>query len=179
MYEIIKGKTKPRVVSWFTWSLITVIAGSASLADGQYPAAILSFCAAFETLLVVVLGWRHGDRKLEWLDIACQAGAIVGLALWLAFDSPAIAVIATVVIDLVGSVPTLAHAWRRPHEETWITFLLSGVGAGLALAVAGDWRITAVAYPLYLLLINVLIAGLILGRLRYDAVSGRGRINTL
>lgn len=169
--EIVRGKAKPRIVSWFTWSLITAIASAASFADHQYPAAILSLCAAIETMIVVVLGLKHGDRKFEMIDIICQLGALVGVVLWLVFDSPAIAVIATVAIDLVGCIPTLIHAWRRPYEETWLTFLLSAVGGGLTLLVAGSWKVTAIAYPIYIFLINLVIAAFILIRLKY-AVAG-------
>ena len=164
---IIGGRTKPRVVSWFTWTLITAIAAAASFADGQYPAAILSLCAAIETGLVVVLGLKHGDRKFERIDVICQAGALVGVALWLLLDSPAIAVAASVLIDLIGCIPTVLHSWRRPYEETWLTFLLSGIGGGLTLAVVGSWEVTAVAYPLYILLINLVMAAIILLRLRH------------
>jgi hypothetical protein len=169
--EIVRGKTKPRVVSWFTWTLITAIASAASFADRQYPAAILSLCAAIETMAVVILGFKYGDRKFEKIDIICQVGAIVGVVLWLTFNSPAIAVAATVVIDLVGCIPTLIHSWQKPNEETWLTFLLSAAGGGLTLLVVDSWKVTAVAYPLYILLINIIIAVCILIRLRYTVVK--------
>ena len=159
---IVRGKTKPRIVSWFTWTLLTGIACAASFADGQIPAAILMLCASIETALIVVLGFKHGDRKFEKLDIVCQIAALAGLGLWWIFDSPALAVWAAVIIDLIGAVPTIKHSWQKPHEETWITFALAAVGGGLTLLIAGEWKATAVAYPLYILVINVVLAAIIL-----------------
>ncbi len=179
MIAIVRGKTKPRVVSWFTWTLITAIASAASFADHQYPAAILSLCAAVETLMVVILGLKHGDRKFERVDIICQIGAIVGVVLWLVFNSPAIAVVASLVIDLVGCIPTLIHAWQKPHEETWLTFLLSAIGGGITLLVAGNWKITAIAYPVYILLINIIIALFIVVRLKYAVVGEPAELRKL
>jgi hypothetical protein len=170
--EIIRGKAKPRVVSWFTWTLLTAIAAMASFADGQYPAAIFSACAALETGLIVVLGLKHGDRKFTRLDIVCQVSALVGVALWLVFDSPAIAVLASIAIDLIGCIPTLVHSWQKPYEETWITFLLMSIGGGLALLVVGSWAVTAVAYPLYIFIINLLLMAVIMGRLKYAVAVG-------
>jgi hypothetical protein len=160
--EILRGKTKPRIVSWITWTLLTGIAAAASFADGQVPAAVLATCCTIATASVVLLGYRKGDRSLDKFDIVCMGGVVVGLILWLVFNSPAIAVLAAVTIDLVGALPTIRHSWQKPHEETAITFAVSSLAAGLTLAVAGDWRITAVAYPIYLVAINVIVTTVIL-----------------
>lgn len=78
---------------------------------------------------------------------------LVGFVLWRIFDRPGIAVLAACLIDAIGLVPTLAHAWQRPREETAITYALIAVGGGVAvLAAWGTWTITADAYPMYVLL---------------------------
>lgn len=162
MVEIVRGKTKPRIVSWFTWSILTGISCAAAFADGHIATGILLLCATIEVLMIVLLGLKHGDRKFEPLDITCQIAAFVGLGLWLIFNSPAVAVIAAVTIDLIGAIPTLKHAWLKPHEETWIAFGLSGLGGLCTVLVVTDWHVTAVAYPLYIFVVNILTAALIL-----------------
>ena len=162
--EIIKGTTKPRVVSWFVWTVLTGLGTAAAIAEGQWLTSILLGTAAFETLLVVILGFRHGDRRFERLDIVCLVGAVVGIILWQLFDSPAIGALAAVTLDLVGGIPTLVHSWKKPHEETWITFFISAVGSSLALFVITDWRVTASAYPIYLVTINALFTVVLLTR---------------
>lgn len=102
IFEIIKGKTKPRIVSWFIWTTITSISAVAALVEHQYSTAILLFSAAFETFVVVLLGWRDGDKQIEKLDVICFIGAMTGIILWQIFNSPSIAVIATIIVDLVG-----------------------------------------------------------------------------
>lgn len=163
---IVKGKTKPRIVSWLTWSLLTGIACAASFADKQYPSAILMFFATLETLTVVALGLRKGDHKFERFDVVCQASAIVGLVLWLFFNSPTIAVVASLAIDLVGALPTLKHSWQKPGEETALTFFLAGIGGLCTVLVVESWKITAIAYPMYIAFVNLLTVAIILGRNR-------------
>lgn len=164
LVEVVKGTTKPRVVSWLTWSILTAISCAAAYVEGQYPTAILLCIASLETLAVVILGWHLGDKQIGHLDVVCLLGALVGIILWQVFNTPAIAVIATIVLDLVGGIPTLFHSWKKPHEETWITFFLAFLGAGCTLLVMSDWRITAFAYPLYLVVINLLFTAVIIGR---------------
>lgn len=162
--DVIRNKTKPRIVSWAVWCVLTAIAGLASLADQQYPAALLMLVATLETLAVVILGYRHGDRTFEKLDVVCFIGAIVGLLLWWISGSPAVAVIITVVIDLVGAVPSIVHSWKKPYEETWIAFLCSSLGGLATMLATNVWTITAVLYPLYIFVINVIFVVVIVSR---------------
>src|SRR5436190_23007877 len=76
--DVYRRKTKPRIVSWFNWSLLTGIGCAASFSDHQYASGILLFLASVETLMVVILGYKYGDRRIEIFDIDCQLAAIVG-----------------------------------------------------------------------------------------------------
>ncbi len=80
--EIIRGNTKPRIASWLIWTVLTGIAAIASYSDGQIPSAILMAVATIDTGLVVILGYRYGDKHFERLDMVCLSGAVVGLGLW-------------------------------------------------------------------------------------------------
>ncbi len=116
--DILKGKTKPRIVSWLTWAVLTGIATAASFVDHQYPSAILATCMTLNALAVVVLGIiKHGRVLFDRFDIVCQLLVVVGLATWYVFQSPAVAVIAVIVIDAIAGLPTLRHAWRYPKKK--------------------------------------------------------------
>jgi hypothetical protein len=162
--DVFRKKTKPRIVSWFTWSLLTAIGSAASFSDGQYASGILLLLSSLETMTVVILGWRFGDKTFETFDIGCQIAAIAGLVLWLIFNSPAIAIIATISIDIVASLPTLRHAWKKPFEETAITFFLGSLAAFFTFLAAKELKITAIAFPIYLVLMNLLISTVIYAR---------------
>ncbi len=152
--DIIKGKTKPNIITWLTWSILIGIGAAALFSDKETNAALLlvgDFCATFA---VVIFGLRHGTAKLDRFDIFCQIGAIIGLLLWLIFDSPLMAIIATIVIDLIGTIPTLRHSWNYPEEETPITFLLGVIATVLTLFSLKTYSISAWIYPAYLLISN-------------------------
>ncbi|MEO6513496.1 MAG: hypothetical protein ABIR37_02280 [Candidatus Saccharimonadales bacterium] len=162
--DVIKGKTKPRIVSWFNWSLLTGIATAAAYADGQIPSAVLTLAATIETALIVILGLKHGDRKFERFDVVCQIGAVSGLILWVIFSSPVIAIIATVTIDFVALLPTLRHSWLKPDEETISTFVLSGIGALFAALAVTNPTISGLTYPIYIVLANFALVALLMLR---------------
>lgn len=168
LIDIVKKKTKPRVVSWFNWALLGTIAGFAALADGQIPAAMLSFASALEALLVVTLGMYYGDRHFERFDILCQIGAAIGLLLWLAFDSPLTAIIAVTTVDFIAALPTYKHIWQKPFEETPLAFIICSFASILTLFAVTNSSLTGLVYPIYILLANTTMSVLILLRRRRD-----------
>jgi len=167
--DVIKRQTKPRIVSWSIWCLLSAITTAAAFTDHQYPTAIMTGIGVLETLLIVILGWRFGDRRFARLDTVCLFGALVGLGLWYQFNSPALAVIAMVVIDMVGSVPTLVHAWRWPYEETWLTFVLWSISSLFTILAIRQWQVTSYLPPVYYIVMNTVIALVILVRQKYSA----------
>ncbi len=161
--EIMRGKAKPRLMSWVTWSLLTGVACVASFAAHQVPAAILMLCATIETMIVVVLGLKYSELDYNKNDAVCQLCALIGLVLGLVFHSPTIAVAICVLVDAFGATPSAyKHAWLKPHEETWSTYLISGLGGLATVLAAGTWKITGVAYPFYIALANFILVTLIL-----------------
>lgn len=168
--DIVRGKTKPNVVSWLTWTVLLVIATSAAFAAHQPRSAILTLGDLIGTGTTLVLGLKYGIAKFSWLDGICQGLAVVGLLLWFIFNSPEIAIISAVIIDFIASVPTIHHSWLNPEEETYQTFLLLVVASGLTLISLTNLTPAALTFPVYILLINATIA--------FTVVMGRKQKNS-
>jgi hypothetical protein len=162
IYDVIRKKTKPRVVSWFNWSLLTGIATAAAFSDKQYPSAVLTLAVTLGTLTIVVFGLSYGDRKFESFDVICQLGAVLGLILWIVFKSPLVAVLATVGIDIVAGLPTYRHSWVKPGEETTITYVVSTVASIFSLMALNRPDFLGIIYPAYLLLADGAISVILL-----------------
>jgi hypothetical protein len=168
--DILKGTTKPNIVSWITWTLLTGIATAAEIAAHEYVTAIFTGSAVLETAIIVVLGLRHGYVKYTTFDVVCQVAAIVGIILWQLFNSPTIGVVASVSIDFVGALPTIRHSWLNPGEETWSTYALAGLGGALAIAALSSYTWVSLTYAVYIVLINILLSAIIINRNKIKAV---------
>lgn len=168
LIDVIKGKTKPNIVSWFTWTLLTGIATVATFAAGEFRTALLILGSTFCSLSVVLLGVRYGFAKMSKFDLFCQLGAMVGLVLWLVFDSPVLAIVTTVVVDFIGMLPTLRHAWIEPNEETWQTFAIAVIAASLTISVLNDLSVASLLYPMYLVFANITITGVVIARRSHE-----------
>lgn len=164
--DIIKGSTKPNIVSWITWTLLTGIATAAEIAGHEYVTAIFTSAAVLETAIIVVLGLKHGYVKYTTFDVVCQIGAIVGLILWQLFNSPTVGVIASVAIDFIGAMPTIRHSWLQPTEETWSAYALAGLGGAFAIAALTRYNWTSLTYAVYIVLVNIILSVILIGRQR-------------
>lgn len=162
--DILKGTTKPNLVSWFTWTLLTGIATAAEISAHEYVAAIFTGSAAIATALVVLLGLRNGFVKYTSFDVTCQMAAVVGIVLWHGFSSPAIGVMASVTIDFIGALPTLRHAWLKPYEETWSAFSLGAIGGVFGVAALSTYNWISLPYAVYIVAVNAVIVWVILSR---------------
>jgi hypothetical protein len=149
--DIVRRKTKPNIVSWCTWTLLVGIGAAALFAERQTHAALLVAADALGTLMVVLFGLKYGVAKLDKLDVLCQIAALAGLALWLIFDSPMIAIVATISIDLIATIHTLRHSWSQPDEETASTFAICIVAAVLTIISLKSYDLESLVYPVYLL----------------------------
>jgi hypothetical protein len=176
LLDIVKGTTKPRLVSWFNWGLLTGIATAAAFADRQYPSAVLTLAAFIQVGFIVFLGWRKGDRKLEPLDIYCQIAAIVGLVLWFAFNSPLVAIVATTAIDFIVGLPTVKHAWDEPDEETLSTFVLVGIGGIFSVLALDNPHASGLVYPIFVVAIAFTYAAEIFVRRRMRVPAAEVRL---
>ncbi len=164
--DIRRKTTRPAIVSWFTWMLLSGVAAGASFSQGAMASAVLASALALECLAIVAFSIGKGHITYSRFDAFCQLGAFLGLILWYSTKDPIVAVIIFVVVDAIGALPTFRHAWRRPYEETMYTFSLSILANALALVAISDYTFEDTVVPAYLLLLNLLITAELLLRER-------------
>lgn len=164
---VVKGVIKPRIITWVIWSILTGVSCIASLFEGQFITMILLIVTTVLTSSVAILGWRHGDKQIKRLDIACFVCAIIGVIVWRLTSSPSLAVIVMLIADLMGGLPTLIHSWQKPNEEEWRAFSISAVGSLCTLIAVNSFKITAFAFPLYLVVMGATYSTIIIARRKY------------
>ncbi len=149
--DVQRRVVRPRLVSWGIWSVLLVIMTVAAQQAGETTSAVLSGVGAVECALIVVVGWRVGNRSFKLLDWVSVLGAVLGLLSAVATRDPWVTLIIMVVIDAIAYMPTWHHAWQAPEEESLLSFGLNTIGGWLCVASALGTGATFVGllYPLY------------------------------
>jgi hypothetical protein len=154
--DVIAGRTRPHVFSWFMWAFATLVAYAVQLSHGGGLGALAGSAApAVACLAVFVLGVRQGgERDITRMDVIFLASSLGALGLWLVADRPLTAVVLLTAVDVLAFVPTARKAWVKPHEETVSCYVGGAVRTALALAVMGRYDAVTVLYPAVWLVAN-------------------------
>jgi len=162
--DTIKGKVKPNRVTWFIWSLAPLIAFIAQLKQGVgIHQALLTFMVGFIPLIIFIASFVN--KKAYWkigkLDIICGVLSLVGLFLWYITGTGIIAIFFAILADGLAAFPTVIKSFKFPETENWILYFANAISAGITLLTIKIWNPETFAFPLYILLLTLLLSVLI------------------
>lgn len=168
---VVRGQARPNPVSWFCWGLAPLVAFAAQLSNGLRPTEWMTLVLAIGPVAIVTAAVVKGGvrSRVTRFDLACGASALVGLAAWQVTSRPAVAVLFSILADLVAAVPTFRNAYRRPLDECAPTYLMSSVAMAITLLTVNRWGFGQVALPVYILVVNVALYAVI--RIRMTGTS--------
>ncbi len=165
-----KDGVRPNVVSFALWTLLQLVAIGIMVtsSDGFSWALFVLVASTFGTSFVVVLCLRgYGDDKFGLTEKLCLAIALVAIGLYVVTKDAVLAIGFNIVADLVAAWPTIAKTFRDPRSEAWFPWFLVSLAAALGTLSSEIRDVENLAFPIYLVLVNGLIASL--------AFAGRGK----
>lgn len=175
LISTLRGKAKPNIVSWSLWSLTALIAFAAQIDKGGGSEALVTLAIAFGPLAVIAVAVLKGAQSLTLtrLDVWCLSLAIAGIILWIRTKDPLLALLMSIVADILASIPTVVKSYLTPQTESAAAYSLSIISMIVTLLTIRQWNVMSWAFPLYILVINLTFVTLILlpKRLRYHWVG--------
>lgn len=162
--DIIKGKTKPHVYTWFVWGLVTTIIFALQLSGGGGAGTYVTLTAGIFSFIVFGLGLKNGSKDITRSDTIFFIMALISIGLWLLAKQPTLSIILLCAIDMMGFAPTVRKSWNKPFEETLFTWELNGFRHGLSLIALSKYNLLTLLYPLLWTIANVLFSVMIIAR---------------
>jgi hypothetical protein len=156
--DMLRGTTKPNLVSYAMWASAPLIGAGAALsggADAWATSRILMSGLVPAAVFITALCIRNGYWKLNTFDLMCGAFSLLALIVWLYVGSPVTAVLIAVLGDVAATIPTLIKGWKYPETETGKTYLLGLIGSLLALPAIPTWDIINASFQIYLVTANL------------------------
>jgi len=152
----LRGDTKPNRVTWLLWSVAPMIASAAALSKHNGWATLPVFMAGFGPLLVFIASFinKKSYWKLEKFDYLCGLFSVLALILWGITKNPSVAIIFAIASDALAAMPTLIKAWKYPETETAAAFTTGIFNALTSFAAIKIWNFPALAFPIYLIIID-------------------------
>jgi hypothetical protein len=164
--DIFAGKTKPHVISWFIWGLLTGIGFLGQISDNAGAGAWVTGFTACICFGIFVAALRNGEKCITRTDWLCLVAAGISLSLWYFTKTPLLSLILITVVDALGFIPTFRKSYVKPFEETLSTYFLSGLKYIIALFALSNFSILTSLYPISLIIMNWLFIGVVVMRRR-------------
>jgi hypothetical protein len=162
--DTIKGKTTPHVYTWFIWGFVTAIAFGLQITHNAGPGAFTTLAAAIVCLVICGFGVRQGSKNVTKSDSIFFVLSLLTLVLWLIIKQPVAAVILASTIDMLGFIPTIRKSWRKPYEETLVSYQTNTLRFCLALFALNHYTLITTLYPVSWVLANGLFSAYLVMR---------------
>jgi len=164
--DILAGKTKPHIFSWFGWMIMEFIAFFAIIAGKGSAGAWPHLLSALVCLGTVILCIKHGEKNITKLDTICIILSMVAVTLWQITNNPVWAVFFITIADALAYTPTFRKAYYKPHQETLITFALNIPKQILILLALSTYSLTTLMFDVYLITANTVFVSMLIIRRR-------------
>jgi hypothetical protein len=157
--SMFKGQTKPNRVTWLMWTIAPFTATFAAFSSGATWSVVPVFMSGLSPFLILLASLlnRRAYWKLSAFDYACGVLSVLALVLWYVTDNPNTAIVFAIFSDALAAAPTLRKAWRNPKSESRWPFLVGVFSPMTSFLVAPEWTFPEIAFPAYLIAINILL----------------------
>jgi len=123
--SVIKGETKPHVVSWFIWWLISFIIFTIQIYDNAWLWSFNIWFVAFLCFFIAFISFKRWSRNISKWDSFSLLFWILSIILWLFTSNPFLSVVLLIIVDIFWFIPTILKSIKNPFEEKWIAFFLA------------------------------------------------------
>ena len=163
LIDTLKGKVKPNRVSFLLWSLAPLIAFLAEIKQGVGLQSLMTFIVGFLPLTIFIASFvnKQAEWKLTRFDLSCGALSIVGLILWYITKSGDTAILFSILADGLAALPTIVKSFNYPETESAWPYFTTTISAALTLLTIKVWNFANYAFPIYILLVTIVISSLV------------------
>jgi len=158
-YTVVKGKTRPNRVTWFILSFAPILAFAAMMAQGvSFHQSVFTLETGISPLIIFISTFfaKQPKWKITKFDLSCGALSIVGFLLWIILKEGNVAIAFALLADGLAFLPTLVKAFKYPESESPWAFMMGAFAALIALAIITTYDFKHVAFPLYILVADIL-----------------------
>jgi hypothetical protein len=157
--SMFKGQTKPNRVTWLMWTIAPFTAAFAAFSSGVTWAAVPVLMSGLSPFLILLASFlnKRAYWKLSAFDYVCGALSALALVLWYVTENPNVAIVFAIFSDALAATPTLRKAWRTPESEFSWPFVVGVFSPMTSFLVAPSWAFSEIAFPAYLVAINILL----------------------
>jgi len=154
LWAMVKGRVRPHLYTWLIGSIVSGTVFFGMFAKGAGIGSLPVAVSELFTVLIFILSFKYGYRKITILDRACLAVALIGLVPWAFTHDPTASVIIAVAVDLMSLVPTFRKTWNEPSTEQPGLYASNALRHVLAVLSLATYNVATTLHSLTMILSN-------------------------
>ena len=172
LWSIYKKETRPHIFSWLNWGLVTGIGAYAQYSMDAGPSSWVLGVVSGTCLFIAFIALFIGEKNITTSDWFAFVGALVAIPIWMATNSPFLAVLTIILIDVLTYYPTIRKSWSDPWGEPPVSYFWAGLRYFLALFAVTNPSLETLVYPFFLMATDWGFAAYIIVRRRVMSIKG-------
>lgn len=149
-----KKETKPHILTWLTWFLLTAMGFFISYNSGGGAGSFTFALQSLTCLTVVVCALMTREKNIVKYDWMVFTIVIIILFFYIFTKNALLSVIFAASIDSLGYIPTFRKSYRHPFQEPVLTYTLGTASWGFSLLALSNFSFTTMLYPLAIVSMN-------------------------
>ena len=162
--DLVNGKTKPHLFSWFIWAIVTSIIYALQVSAGAGLGSLVTLVVAVISLCIFILGFKNGNKDVKKIDVVFLVLALISIPLWLIVKQPVLSIILLSTIDMLGFAPTVRKSWHAPYSETLSLYTITTFRHGLSIIALENYNIVTMLFPSTWVIANALFSIMLIVR---------------
>lgn len=169
---ILKGEFKPqRTTRALVFLTMSIFLGSL-IAQEDRSGIYFATVQFILTAIIFILSLKYGVGGTSRTDIIVFICAMATLFAWKTTDNAILALYLSILTDIIAISPTLVKSFKNPETEEWKFYFSDTIAALLTLIAVEEVKPNVIAFPLYIFLINGLLALIIfIGRNKLRSIN--------
>ena len=163
---ILQGKTKPHRITWILWSALSLIILSSYYYSGARDTIWVPIGETLGPIIVAILAFKMGTGGWSRLDKFCVTGVLLTVTVWWIFNSPLLALIASLCIDFFAAIPTIYKTFKDPNSEDTTAWICTATASVLNIFAIENFSFSIAVYPIYMITMNIVIVLLVSNKKR-------------
>lgn len=157
---ILKGKAKPSIITWTTWSIVNLLLLKSYYDSGAHNTLWLPLAFFTGDVIICLLTFKFGEKNISTFDKICIGLTAINILGIIVFSYNHLLVLYLSVATLfIGGLPTIKKTWLRPQNENKTVWTIFATAALLNLCSIENWHnLAIIAHPLYVVTIDVTVA---------------------
>ncbi|PCI19189.1 hypothetical protein COB64_04065 [Candidatus Wolfebacteria bacterium] len=145
--SILKKKTQPNRATWIIWTVVSLTMLFSYDAVGANETIWLLRAFALGTVITMLLSLKYGTGGWTRFDRGCLITAAVSLFAWWVFDSPLSALLISLFVDALGSLPTIKKLYHDSESENKTAWALFFIGSLSNVIAVNTWTFEIAIHP--------------------------------